>query len=245
MRGAGWKLRVGGAALGLALAAGAARAGPPYVTDDPAPTDTGHWEIYNFVAAAHTPGDTAGEGGLDLNYGAAPNLQLTAVIPGSYDDGRFGAGVLELAVKYKFLHQSAGTWTPDVAFFPRAFVPTGAGFDPVRPGLLLPLWAGKDFGPWSLFGGGGLMLNPGKDQRNYWTGGLAVTRDFGDRFQLGAEIYHQTASARDQLDFTGVNLGAIWKFAAHWSLLASGGPGVQNARRQGQYDFYAALEATY
>ena len=33
----------------------AAAYGPPYVTDDPEPTDTGHWEIYNFVMASARP----------------------------------------------------------------------------------------------------------------------------------------------------------------------------------------------
>jgi hypothetical protein len=61
--------------LGLAVLAaamcaplGATRAGPPYVTDDPQPTDTGHWEIYDFAAGVGTPGDLTGEGGFDINY---------------------------------------------------------------------------------------------------------------------------------------------------------------------------------
>jgi len=110
MRRGWWRLRIGGAALALALAAPAARAGPPYVTDDPEPTDTGHWEIYNFITATHTPGDTSGQGGFDINYGAAKDLQLTAVIPIDLESGaRAGLGDIELAVKYRFLHQADGS----------------------------------------------------------------------------------------------------------------------------------------
>jgi len=31
-------------------------AGPPYVTDDPEPTDTGHWENYLFTEITHVVG---------------------------------------------------------------------------------------------------------------------------------------------------------------------------------------------
>jgi hypothetical protein len=31
------------------LAPAIAIAGPPYLTDDPQPTESGHWEIYSFV----------------------------------------------------------------------------------------------------------------------------------------------------------------------------------------------------
>lgn len=234
---------------GWLCAAGPAMAGPPYVTDDPEPTDRGHWEIYNFVGGSHVPGSTAGEGGLDLNYGGAKDLQLTAVIPFAYDtegDGRFGMGTVELAAKYKFLHQAEGSATPDAAFFPRVFVPTaGSGLGSRRANLLLPLWLGKDFGKWSLFGGGGYVINPGDGNRNFWTGGVALTRQVTARLNLGAEITHQTADARDAHDFSGVNLGMIYKLTDHWSLLASGGPGVQNAREGGLYDFYLALKADY
>lgn len=42
------KLRLA-AALAL-MSAAPVWAGPPYITDDPVPTDTGHWEIYGFAA---------------------------------------------------------------------------------------------------------------------------------------------------------------------------------------------------
>ena len=72
-----------------------------------------------------------------------------------------------------------------------------------------------------------------------------MTRAVTGRLTLGGEVYHQTAADRTSQDFTGLNLGALYKLSGHWSLLASAGPGIENARREGQYDFYVALEATY
>jgi hypothetical protein len=239
------------AAALLALAwNGIARAGPPFVTDDAEPTDTGHWENYIYVSGANALGVTAGEGGLDINYGGYKDLQLTVVIPADYATGaggtRTGSGDVELAAKYRFLHQNDSGWTPDVAFFPRLFLPTAApGFGAGRPGLLLPVWAQKDFGKWSVFGGGGYQINPGPDQRNFWLSGAALERQLTDRLSLGAEVYHQTPDTIDAKPFTGLNLGITYRLLKHWSLLAAGGPGVENARQGGRYDFYLALEADF
>ena len=66
--------------LGLVLAVPAV-AGPPYITDDPDPTDTGHYEIYAFNDFVAGHGDAAGSTGLDLNFGPIPGVQLTATLP--------------------------------------------------------------------------------------------------------------------------------------------------------------------
>ena len=76
-----WRLAV---LLALLATPNVAWAGPPYVTDDPQPTDVGHWEIYAFATGAEASGDLAGEAGLDINYGAANDLQVTSVIPASF-----------------------------------------------------------------------------------------------------------------------------------------------------------------
>ncbi len=223
-------------------------AGPPFVSDDPEPTDAGHWEIYNFADGTEGGGVVTGQAGLDLNYGAAKDLQLTATLPAAFtlgDQRRIGTGDAELAAKYRFLHQTDGGAIPDVAFFPRVFVPSANHyFGTGHTNLLLPLWAEKDSGPWSLFGGGGYMINPGPRQRNFWISGLVCERAVSNRLNVGLEIYNQTADTIDTKPFAGLNLGITYKKSDHWSLLVSGGPGIENAR-EGRYAFYLALKADY
>ncbi len=244
-----WLNRIVPSMVAAAILASPVSAGPPFVSDDPEPTAKGHWEIYAFAAGTRVQGETDGGIGLDINYGGAKDLQLTAVVPLDYQVGRggnVGLGNIELAAKYKFLHQKDGTLLPDVAFFPRVFVPTaGQRFGTRRLSLLLPLWAQKDFGKWSLFGGGGYTINPGAGQRNFWLTGIGLQRAIGDRFMLGAEIYRQTADADDARRSTAVNFGGSYRLSKHWSLLASAGPGIEHAHSQGQYVFYTALKADY
>src|SRR5579871_1129684 len=57
----------------------ACSAGPPYVSDDPEPTDHGHYEIYFFAQGSGAQAGREGETGIDFNYGGGDNLQLTAV----------------------------------------------------------------------------------------------------------------------------------------------------------------------
>ncbi len=104
-----------------------ALAGPPYLTDDPEPTDYQHFEIYTFSQGMATQDGVNGEGGIDFNYGGAPNLQLTATLPAAYDfpvsgSPAIGPGNIELAAKYRFLTQD--NFGLDVAVFPRLFLPS-------------------------------------------------------------------------------------------------------------------------
>ncbi len=242
------RLRRAAATIAAALAlAGPACAGPPYVTDDPEPTGLGHWEIFNFIAATHIPGETDTEAGVDFNYGAAKDLQLTLVVPAAFQDwDRAGAGSLELGAKYRIVHQRGGAWTPDIAVFPRLFTPASSErFGSTRFSLLLPVWAQKDWGPWSAFGGGGYTINPGRGQRGFWIGGAGVSRQIGERWSLGAEVFYQGANADDARAFAGVNMGATYRLSDRWTLMGSVGPGLDGGRAEGGYDFYAALDATY
>src|SRR3984957_20187190 len=76
----------------LALCSSRVIPGPPHVPDDTEPTDYQHFEIYTFNLGTAARGGTNGESGIDFNYGAAPNLQLTAVVPAGFNQP-YGEGV--------------------------------------------------------------------------------------------------------------------------------------------------------
>lgn len=220
-----------------------ALAGPPFLTDDPEPTETGHWEIYApLVEAAGQGADVEGAVGVELNYGALPNLQLTLGLPAHYTHDatgwRWGAGDVEFSAKYRLFNDEAAGL--QVALFPGITVPTGSnGMGNRRVSALLPLWVQKDAGPWSIFGGGGYAINPGADNQNYWTGGIAVARKVGKRLLLGVEADRQGADTIGGHGSTSLGLGGIYQLKAPFRLLASGGPTFVD--RGGPAGFHAFL----
>jgi len=227
----------------LLVTASSAGAGPPYQTDDPEPTNLGHWEIYNFVTIDGRGSKFDGNAGLDLNYGAAKGVQLTATLPLAFSHSqgggwRAGSGDVELAAKYRFLDDDKAGW--QAAIFPRAFLPTSAkGLGGNRVRLLLPLWVQKELGPTSVFGGGGYAINPGPGNKNFWQAGLAVTHDFSKMLSVGAELAWQSSGTRVGRSSTGVNFGLIRKLGGPYSLLLAAGPSFSGGRTS--YHGYAAL----
>ncbi|HVX04668.1 MAG TPA: transporter [Rhodanobacteraceae bacterium] len=220
-------------------------AGPPYITDDPEPTDTGHYEIYFFGEGASSRDGRDGSAGIDFNYGAAPNLQLTATLPIAWNapaagNGATGLGNIELAAKYQFLHQQASG--VDAAIFPRVFLPAGSSaVGESHASLLLPLWLQRTSGAWTIFGGGGCEIHRGGDSQDFCMLGAAFTYQVNERFQIGSEVYHQTADTRGGDASTDFDVGATYDLNAHFHLMASAGPGLQNRDRTDRVVWYAAL----
>src|SRR5258707_4402794 len=180
-------------AVAMVLMARPAVAGPPYVSDDPDPTDYRHFEICAFSGGTATRGDIGGASGVDFNYGAAPDLQLTATVPMGFDSpaaggASFGPGNIELAAKYRFLHQDS--FGLDVSVFPRVFLPSGStNIGNNTASLLLPVWVQKDWsGGWSAFGGGGCVIS-GHASQNFCLTGAVVTYHFLPKLQLGAGLF--------------------------------------------------------
>ena len=220
-----------------------AHAGPPFLTDDPEPTDTGHWEIYAPLFEAEGSGkDFEGAFGTEINYGAIKDVQLTVGLPAAFTHARtgasWGAGDLEVSVKYRFYHDEAAHL--QIAVFPGITLPTaseGLGADYVT--ALLPVWAQQDFGKWSVFGGGGYAINPGVGNRDYWTGGAAVARQFGDRLLIGLEADWQGADNLAGSAATRLGVGAIYDLPGPLRLLASGGPTFADGGAKGFHAFAA------
>ena len=151
---AGWLMATSAT---LVFAATGALAGPPFTTDDPQPTDYKQFEIYLYSEGTHSAGNTTGTlPGIEINYGAAPNLQVSIAIPLAYDRGenhgaRMSYGATEIGVKYRFIEEDETGWQPQVSFYPSAEIPIGDSDRPAGIGgghtrFFLPLWTQKSFG---------------------------------------------------------------------------------------------------
>ena len=227
------------------MAATPAWAGPPFLTDDPEPTDTGHWEIYAPLLEAEGNGaNFEGATGVEINYGAARDVQITFELPAAYAHDSsgtdWGLGDVAVSVKYRFYHnEDLGL---SIATFPGITLPTatnGMGAGEVTG--FLPIWAQKDFGPWSVFGGGGYAFNPGAGNRDYLSGGIAVTRQMTERFTLGVEIDRQGADTVDGEATTSLGVGAIYQLHAPYRLLASAGPTFNDSGDSTGFHAFLAL----
>jgi hypothetical protein len=224
-------------------------AGPPYLTDDPDPVPYHHWEAYGFYTRDQTRGTNTVQGpAVELNNGAAPNLQLHLIIPlaNFSSDGMSatGLGDLEAGVKYKFLGETGSR--PEAGIFPLVEMPTGDsshGLGNGRTWLKLPLWLKKNAGRWTDYGGVGYAYNPAPGQRNYFYGGNLLQYTFGPRLSLGGEIFLQGAQADSPsetesgaaaeqssgLQVAGTRSSALWNiggqynFTPDFSLLFSTG----------------------
>jgi hypothetical protein len=239
------KLPIGAMALAALLAPSTALAGPPFLTDDPEPTETGHWEIYGPLSEGEGKGeDFAGSVGAEINYGAAPGVQVTVGLPVAYahDAGgtSWGADDVAVSVKYRFYHdEKAGL---SVAVFPGITLPTASkGLANDKVTAFLPVWVQKDYGLWSVFGGGGYAINPGRGNRNYWTGGIAVSRRVSSKLLFGVEVDRKGADTVDGNPSTSLGLGAILQMKAPFRLLVSGGPTFEDGGASAGFHGFVAF----
>jgi len=193
----------------LLSAVSAAKAGPPFQTDDPEPVDFRHYEFYTFGNADGTgiEMDTAGPA-IEFNWGILPNTQFHIVIPAAsimpsnnvnyspagVGPSAFGLGDVEIGVKYRLVKETKHQ--PMIGVFPMIEMPTGKynlGLGVGKPWAKLPIWVQKSFGPWTTYGGVGEEIVPQTDYQNFTYGGWLVQRDIGKKWTLGTEIFSHGA----------------------------------------------------
>lgn len=208
-----------------------ARAGPPFLTDDPEPIAYHHEELYLFSTFDKGPDAKTIQGpAIEFNYGFAPNFMVHVVIPYVmfYPDaaasGR-GLGDIELGVLYQFVHESATT--PAIGTFPFIEVPSGNAARGTGNGQVwyrIPVWAAKSWGPWSVTGGGGYVVNHAPGARNYDFGGLLLQRVVNTSLTLGGEVFTQQADSANGAGSTYVTFGGYYGMDfCHCQLLFDGG----------------------
>jgi hypothetical protein len=228
-------------------------AGPPFVTDDPVPVERGHWEIYGFSAATRRYEGSGGTlFGLDINYGAAPNLHLHVLAPLAFDaplgrGSRAGMGDLEIGAKWRLVESGTDDWWPHVAVYPLISFPTGdekRGLGGGHTRVFLPVWFQKDWRSWATYGGIGHGFNPGAGNRDNWFIGWQLQRYLAERFSVGIEVIHLTTSTVDGLDATGFNAGGMYDLSANYHLLVSAGRGLENVTHTDQFQYYLGIQWT-
>jgi hypothetical protein len=247
-RPAGWIAIM--AALGIGMAG--AHANPPFQTDDPGvfPVHTG--EAYLFSAGSRSADglDLAAAPGAEVNYSFLSNTFFHLVVPLGYNDPRtggaaYGPGDVELGFKWRFLDQNRDGI--DVATFPLAELPTGSadrGLGSRKPSYFLPVWLEKDWGPWTVYGGGGrwFMHDPG--QRDWWFSGVLVQRQVTQALYLGGELFHETAQTVDGRPSTGFNVGGGYAISGPWQVLFSAGRNITDVA-DNRFSYYLALYRTF
>ncbi|RQR40214.1 hypothetical protein DIE23_00740 [Burkholderia sp. Bp9143] len=238
-------------AVGTCLFSHAALAGPPFVTDDPEPVERGHFEIDTAASGTVRQGSHAGLlPGVEVNYGLLDNLQVSvnagmAFMHASGDRTHYGFGDTELGAKYRFITEDDTGWRPQVAFAPSVTLPTGndrLGLGDGHAHVLLPLWMQKSIGDWTTFGGGGYVVNRHAGRNGYWTAGWAALRKFGDRLQLGGEVFYTGAASVDDPSAVGFNLGGIYGMTEHDRILFSFGRGITHVSDTNRFSYYVGYQ---
>jgi hypothetical protein len=239
-------IMAGGAVL---LLFGTALAGPPYVTDDSEPTDTGHFENYLYVEGTRAEGAYDAPGvGVEINYGVYADTQLTWSVPLNPNPGPGGMGIvwapLGGGVKYRFMEEDENGWRPQAAFFPQVSIPVGSAAHSGPVTELLPIWMQKSFGDWTSFGGGGFVNNPGTGNRDFAIYGWALQRPITNNLALGAEIFGQTRGSVDFAASTAVGIAGLYDFSNQWHLVGSVNTGIVNAHQADRFSYNLALKWT-
>ncbi len=209
-------------------------AGPPFDTDDPEPVEYLHWEFY-LASVQHFQGSESDATlpHVEVNYGAAPNLQLHIVAPMGYvhtsEGTRYGYSDTEIGAKYRFIQETDGS--PQVGVFPLVEIPTGNQEKDLGHGkvqVFLPLWVQKSWGDFTTYGGGGFWYNPGIDSKNYVFAGWEAQYDFSKILTLGGEIYYHSADSPSSNSDAAFHIGGYVNFNEHNHLLFSIGRSMAN-----------------
>jgi len=208
--------------------------GPPYQTDDPVPVDPHHYEFYIFGAVDGTPIelDSAGPA-FEFNWGALPRVQLHAILPlgvaaplnnpvylpGGTGPTTFVLTDMELGAKLAWIKETKHI--PQIGSFTMFEMPTGNSDKGLGVGKVwykLPMWAQKNIGHWTLDGGAGYQIVPQTGFRNFPYGGFLVKYGFGERFELGGEVFAHAgegAAPPQTQASTMIDLGGYYHFKHH------------------------------
>ncbi|HEY4373482.1 MAG TPA: hypothetical protein VGN52_16235 [Burkholderiales bacterium] len=231
------RARLLAALCSLAVSAARASGGPPMFTDDPGTPGNGNWEINVAAVSSHADGVSSHQLPLvDANYGVSDRLQLKLEMPwqlqqqpgGAYQGG---AGNALAGVKWRFYDGGEKAW--QVSTYPQIEFRTPLSNlnhnDLADHGVsrLLPLEFVRGFEGFDINFDVGRWFRPA-DQVDTWIGGVAVTREVKQGFELIAEIHDERAT-HTSADELLLNFGARYDFSPRYTLLLSAGRDLHNS----------------
>lgn len=214
-------------------------AGLPFISDDPEIQPQHHPALFLFSAYNKQGSDMAiALPGFEIDFGLLPNVEID--FTGSYllehpgqGDGNekvsntSGMSDSQLELKLQFIHETATQ--PAVAFNPIYYIPTGdvnRNLGNGRPSFLLPLWAQKSWGDYTLYGGGGYVINPAPELKNHAIGGIVLQKNITEKLNLGCEMYSAGAESVSEKFSTLLNIGGTYQFSKFMGLQAMMGHSI-------------------
>jgi hypothetical protein len=199
---------------------------PPFVTDDPKPTEYQHHEMYIVSEQTSTPDGKVVTPQFEYNYGALPDLQLCIAYPSAGQMKQQALGDLVLGAKYRFMQETDSH--PMMAFYPVVSIPNGdanKGLGNGRTQTFLPLCIQRTWGDWQSYGGGGCLINKASGANNHWYYGWVLQRRISGQITLGGEVFHEVEQLPADMSSTGFGLGITYNLDQHNRLLLSASTG--------------------
>ena len=109
----------------------------------------------------------------------------------------FGFTDMEVGAKIAFVKESK--YVPQIGTFTMFELPTGnydRGLGVGKVWYKVPLWLQKNFGHWLLDGGGGETIVRQTGYRNFAFGSFLLKYTFGERLELGGEVFSHGREGR-------------------------------------------------
>ena len=175
----------------------------------------------------------------EVNYGAAPGLQLHLVLPPTVAFLPAARPLLRHRrhrTRRQIPLRQGVQARPRVGIFPFFELPSGnadKGLGVGKTWYRMPLWFQKSWGPedtqWTTYGGGGETIVPQDGYKNFPFAGWLVQKQINKKISLGAELFGHGAEGPAALSTrasTLLDLGGIYEFHDGFDLLFATGRGV-------------------
>ena len=214
--------------LPMMLKSNTARAGAPFLTDDPGFVAQG-WEIRPQSSYEDNVNGTVTNGALDLNYTIVPTFKVNLTIGEKWIDpvgapSVHGVADTDFKFKWRFLEEDQNGWMPAMSVAPNVTFPTASSRRGLGDGAWryrLPMQFGKTFGDYYTFAELGYQWaasNSASDQAVY---GIAIQRALASDLTIGIEL-NGSAPTEAWGDYGVItNVGVSYVISDHVQLLGS------------------------